>query len=408
MDSGAGMYVCVLSGYGHPILENLHMKLFVLTAVLLGHFFVIGGCNSEETKAIRQVESEKYLKWVSGGVFKGFNITYYNDDVGKKSLQDFLDIKALGANVVQIQTSDGYRRPTPPYDLDPLAMMAYIDMVDWSRQAGLSYIIAVRAGPGRYSVEYEADDIIWTDDDAQNQYAKMLTEIVSMYKDDPLFVGINVMVEPNPLHRAITSGQINTPQELERALKEAGIAPNALMTKFIQAVRSVSADLPVIVQGVKWSDAQWWDLVEKQSDPYVIYDVHSYTPYDYSHALPGSGLTYPGVYYPDLPGSEVVYDKSYLSSVVFEKVKAFQRKHNVPVMLGEFGLAHEQVGGVQYLSDMQEIAVENGWHYNLWAFRPRANPEIKDFNYEYWNSEYWEEISGWFGEPPKRISIPSL
>lgn len=89
---------------------------------------------------------------------------------------------------------------------------------------------------------------------------------------------------------------------------------NSMMSLFIQEVRSVNTDLPIIVQSVYWSDPQWWSLL-----------------------------------------------------------------------------------GVQFLSDHVEVAEEMGWHYCLWNYRSDSqDPLVLTFDYEKWDSSYWDEILSWF------------
>jgi hypothetical protein len=269
-------------------------------------------------------------------------------------------------------------------------------MVSFCRAANLYYVIAVREGPGRQTVDEEALDTIWTNATEQQLYAEMIRDdIVARYHEDPLFVAINVMVEPNPFNREIVDGTIGGPEDLSQWMANHGIDVNAMMTRFIAAVREVDATLPVIVQSVGWSGPEWWSLLQKQADPYVVYDFHTYSPCELTHpdceAPYCAGISYPGF----LEG--VNWDRSYLEFTMLADVISFKAEHAVPIFMGEFGMQFAQTGGVQFLSDLVDIAISRGWHFCIWNYRSDTlDPTVLDFDYERWDPSYWNEISTWW------------
>ena len=65
--------------------------------------------------------------------------------------------------------------------------------------------------------------------------------------------------------------------------------------------------------------------------------------------------------------------------------------------MGEFGMRWEQAGGVLLLSDQEEIASANGWHFCLWSFRSDpGDASVLDFDYEKWDPAYMDEITSWW------------
>jgi hypothetical protein len=340
--------------------------------------------------------AEKFSLWLQPGYFRGYNVGYYNYNTGTKTVEDFRNLKGTGANLAQIQSTEGTRDWAYPYALNPDGLDSLEEMVRFCNRVGLKYVIAVREGPGRQTVDEEARDSIWENATEQQLYAEMLRDdILVPYRNDPLFVGINLMVEPNPLNQEIDDGPIETPQDLSRAMAARGIDVNTMMAQFISAVRSVDATLPVIVQSVGWSDPSWWELLEKQSDPYVIYDFHTYEPYGLTHPdceRPScGGISYPGVYWGE------TWNRNHIENTHLAEVIRFQQEHDVPILMGEFGLQFEQRGGVRFLSDHVDIALRHGWHFCLWNFRSDSlDPDVLDFDYEKWSPAYWDEILSWF------------
>jgi len=159
--------------------------------------------------------------------------------------------------------------------------------------------------------------------------------------------------------------------------------------------KEADSSLPVIVQCVGWSNPEWWGLLTKQDNPYVVYDFHTYSPYDLTHpdcGQPGCvGAGYPGTI-----GGER-WDRSRIANFLFARVNEFQATHGVPILMGELGMEYAQPGGAQFLSDHVDLALQRGWHFCLWNFRSDTrDPGVLSFDYEKWDSAYWNEILAWF------------
>lgn len=91
------------------------------------------------------------------------------------------------------------------------------------------------------------------------------------------------------------------------------------------------------------------------------------------------------------------YDRAFLEDVLFADVISFQQTHDVPILMGEFGMQYPQMGGVQYLSDHVDIALARGWHFAAWNFRSDTeDAAIINFDYEKFPAEYWPEVLTWF------------
>ena len=341
----------------------------------------------------------KFQLWETSGFFRGFNSGYWSShDDYAKTLEDIRAMENTGANLIKINIYGGTVNWKSPYKTNDEAVEWLDLMIKMVRKARLYYIIDVRAGPGRKDVSEEHKSTTWSNKKEQIEYARMLKGYIKKYGNDPLFVGLNMMVEPNPLWKEIENDEIKTPSELKRAFKKRGINIHGMFEYFIREVRSISKTLPLIVQNIQYSDPQWWGLMKKYKDPYIVYDVHSYVPFDYSHAGSKYSKKYPGTYWCLELNKNSLYNKDLLSTVIFKHVKKFQKAHDVPVLLGEFGIEYPQDGGERYLSDIMDIAKNEGWHFCLWSFRSN-NPNSKqhiNFNPEKWSKTYWKEVLSWF------------
>ena len=169
--------------------------------------------------AIAVKPENKFQLWATPGYFRWFNSGYWSShDDYAKTLKDITAIKDTGANLIKINIYGGTVNWKSPYKTNDEAM-GWLDlMIKMVRKARLYYIIDVRAGPGRKDVSEEHISTTWSNKKEQIKYARMLKGYVKKYGNDPLFVGLNMMVEPNPLWAEVENDKIKTPSELKRAL----------------------------------------------------------------------------------------------------------------------------------------------------------------------------------------------
>jgi hypothetical protein len=371
------------------------MKKMVL-AVLAGSVFFLSASLQARTLS-------RFEKWQTPGYFRGFNISEWNNLAEQPVTQEDLDeLKASGANLATIQTH-GCLSDTIPYgpniyysdQWDTVYWQDVLDtMVTYARNAGIYYIVSVRTGPGRRDVAEEPylgrPSTVWTDPLEQELYGRMLKNMCQRYLGDTLFVGMDMTVEPNPYDELAAGVPVET---LDSAMTADGIDVNALYTLWIDSVRTVAPDLPLMVEGVHWSDPVYYSLVQKQPDPNVVYKVHCYNPAEYSHADPAYVAAYPGHYWSIAAEDDALYNRDFLKNTEYGPVRTFQQAHDVPILLGEFGVALPQNGGEQYLDDIMSIAVEYGWHFSLWNWNNAA-----EFNYRHLDQTYGTDYMSMISE----------
>ncbi len=341
-------------------------------------------------------QQTKFQKWQTPSFFKGFNMSVWdNYDSREVNQEDFDSLKAIGANLVALQTQ-GIYSPEPPYNksiywtegTDTVFHLDMLDrMVEYARNAGLHYILSVREGPGRYDVSSENTDksTVWVNKTEQQLYGSMLKELAARFLPDELFAGIDMAVEPTPLSTLYVGITVN---DLDSALKANSIDMKKIFEMWIDSVRTADQDLPLLVEGVFWSNPEYYSLLKKQSDERIIYKVHLYNPHDFSHAEPANSAQYPGEYWSDRLQGFYSFNKEFLESEVYKPVLDFQADNVVPVMVGEFGLLMPQQGGMVYLKDIADIACAHGWHYALWMFNDGPGFNYKDMDNIYGTDYY--------------------
>ena len=191
------------------------------------------------------------------------------------------------------------------------------------------------------------------------------------------------------------------------AEKSAAEKWNAVQEELLKAIRGAARKHTVVLTGDNLSKIRTLVETDPYGDPNVIYSVHIYDPYAFSHQgapwdarVSGvKGLSYPT----DLRNCEVIkqqipeksrelvetycligWNKKLLERQVKLAV-AWAEKHNVKIWIGEFGAYpnHAPQGRAsQYLRDMRTIFEKYGlgwcvWEYEGWLDRLR-NVELTD------------------------------
>ncbi len=337
---------------------------------------------------ITQTSDPKYNKWKTPSFFRGFNVL----NESPKITQDLIDLRASGANLAQLGCF-GFQDVDSPYTIKQNYIDETDSLVKYCRAAGVYYTIAVRQGPGRRDVYLESAGLapkstIWKNLNEQKLYGSMLKNIVQRYLPDTLFVGFNLFVEPNPLFN-----QPAYPPELFKSkLDSEGINLKNIYSLLIDSVRTVSPDLPLIIQNVSYSSAEYFSILEPQSDPYVIYEFHSYRPQAYTKETTPNSYTYPGMYFSIEYFSNMYHNKAFFENTIYEFVKLMHDSTRAPFFMGEFGLLKQQNGGIQFLTDISDIALEHGWHFALWEWRRGDGT----WNYELMGADYWNAVKNSF------------
>jgi hypothetical protein len=326
----------------------------------------------------------KYDKWLIPEYFRGYNVV----PNGMKTLQDFIDLKNYGGNIVHIQTK-GFMAEDPPYGIAQNNIDKVDQLVEFSRQAGLYYVIAVRSGPGAYDTYEETQGLtgesrIWNSGNITEQqlYADMLKIMIERYAADTLFVGVNLVVEPRPKVRSIPANN----SELYKYFLENvfNIHMNEVYSFLINEIRGVNSEIPLIIGNFAYTTPELFPGYEL-TDPYIVYDTHLYMPKEYTNAEVPFSLSYPGVYWNITYLSQQFYDLEFIRQTILSRVKNFQKTTGKPILLGEFGIKREQFSAGNYVMDVLRMCKENGWHFAFWEWRPGTEDapwEIERFRYD--------------------------
>jgi cysteinyl-tRNA synthetase len=307
--------------------------------------------------------------------------------------ESFDRLEALGANYVNISHA-GLFSETPPYSLDEEVQDNLDQLLDMIAQADMFAVISFRTGPGRaeFSVccfeeagdwydESYLNDTVWQDSEAQEAWAAMWRYTAERYRDTPIVVGYDLMVEPNANEVWM---DVWDQEEFYADYGGTLYDWNQLYPRITAAIREVDPDTPIIVGAMAYSAVDWLPYLEVTDDPRTVYAAHQYAPFQYTHQwLDSLEFTYPGVFDIDWDDVDDQFNRAWLEELL-STVDDFVSTYGVPVAINEFGLMRWQPGGAEFMDDQMALFEERGINYALWAWETSWDPfteEVHAFNF---------------------------
>jgi aryl-phospho-beta-D-glucosidase BglC (GH1 family) len=278
---------------------------------------------------------------------------------------DLDDLAKAGANYVQISHA-GLFRETPPYDLDLGAQANLDSVIQMSAKAGLYAVIAYRTGPGRNETAILRDgpvlESIWTSEVEQAAWTAMMRYTAQRYRNDPIVVGYDPMVEPNDYVRRGSPDPHTFYAQYGGTLEDF----NGLALRITKAVREVDQTTPILLEPDGFGGVPFLPYLKVTGDPRTVYTVHDYTPFDYTHELRPTAQ-YPGTH--DVDGfGDVFVDRTYLGTYL-KAVRTYGQQNGVPVAITEWGGHRTAANIATYMRDRIDLQDSIG-NWAVWTWQP--------------------------------------
>lgn len=349
--------------------------------------------------------TNKWALWACGTRLRGANIWQAvvvpeldgddfkgTDVVGPPYAQtDFDALAALGANYVVI-SGPGLYTEQPPYILDE-AIAVYMDgLVAMISEANMYVSLSIRTGPGRseYGLCCLGDpyydgyfnDSVWQDAEAQDAWVAMWRDIAQRYRDNPVVVAYELMVEPN--NNELIPTPSYDPEEFYAQYRDSLYDWNQLYPRLVEAIRSVDTTTPILVGGSSYSAVSWLPYIDPLEAERIVYVVHQYEPQaSYSHQEPAGTNAYPGLLDLDDDGELDEFDRDWLQTLL-TTVFDYSNGNDVPVVVNEFGAERWVPGAAQYVTDHIEFFEELGVNHAVWEWQtswPAFFEEVHSMDY---------------------------
>jgi hypothetical protein len=337
----------------------------------------------------RPTTMTKFSLWVDGPHLRGANFYQRrvypeldNPDnmgsgpVGPPFTQADLDrLAAMGANYVNISGPGLFTEKTP-FVLDQDIQKNLDNLLDMAAKADLFAVISFRTGPGRSEFTFmrgQADwfassyynDTVWSDPEAQKAWLEMWRYTAQRYRDNPVVVGYDLMVEPNCSQVCFNVGS----PKLFYTIVSNGLRDwRALARRITQSIRQVDDQTPILVGSESYSQVSWLPYNTPTGDPRTVYTAHQYAPHRYTHQLSNArGLTYPGRFDLDSDLLPETFDHTWLTDLL-STLGNFMTVHQVPVAVNEFGVMRWAPGAESFIDDQMAFFESHAINSAIWSW----------------------------------------
>ena len=99
----------------------------------------------------------------------------------------------------------------------------------------------------------------------------------------------------------------------------------------------------------------WLPYVQPSGDPRIVYLVHQYAPYRYTHqSWDDLQCTYPGLFDMDWDGRNDLFNRAWLEDLL-STVDTFVGRHGVPVSVNEFGVGRWVPVAAAFMADQMDL-----------------------------------------------------
>ncbi len=349
----------------------------------------------------------KWALWTGGTCLRGANIyqrRVYPELDGDEFMgpglvgppytqEDFNRLAALGANYVNI-SHPGLFTETLPYTLDQGIQDNLDNLLGLIAQADMFAVISFRTGPGRSEFTFfwgeDGDwfdasyynDLVWKEQAAQDAWVDMWRYTAERYRDNPIIVGYDLMVEPNSNEVWL---DLWDPEEFYADYGGTLYDWNQLYPRISTAIRQVDANTPMLIGGLGYSSVAWLPYLQPTDDPRTVYTAHQYEPFVYTHQEPPLTNTYPGVFDADWDGDDDNVNRAWLDNLL-STIDTFTATHGVPVAVNEFGVVRWEPGADGFMDDQMDLFEQRGMNHALWVWETSWAPyaeEVDAFNFRH-------------------------
>ena len=131
-----------------------------------------------------------------------------------------------------------------------------------------------------------------------------------------------------------------------------------------EAVRAIDPDTTIIIESNNWDAPEAFAYLGALDMDNVIYQVHMYSPHEYTHQGVGKANMAPRAYPDRAAGLDIDRLRRYL-----QPVRDFELRHRAKIYVGEFSAIAWAAGADRYIADCIALFNEYGWDWSYHAFR---------------------------------------
>ena len=268
--------------------------------------------------------------------------------------EDIATLASWGATLVRFQIARNWTGVDDNQDLVEYAAWVdsrldnLADVLGWCEARGMKVCVDLHTPPGGKRAGDRAMNMFF-DGRFADAFVETWRRIATRFKGHPALYGYDLVNEP-----------------IQR--EPAPFSYWELQKRAAEAIREIDPGAAIVVESNLGSVAESYRYLSPLAMDNVIYQVHLYKPYEYTHqGVWGNPFEEGGrpLVWPD---PERGWTQDHLRRVL-APVRAFQKKHHARIYVGEFSAVSWAPGAENYLRDCIALFAEYGWDWTYHAFR---------------------------------------
>jgi len=328
------------------------LKAFV-SALCLALWPMLAAAADKPLSAVDQVAQMK-----RGVNIVGYDPLWRDPAKARFKARHFKIIKDGGFDTVRINLY-GFRQMNEQLEL-PASWYAILDgLVDEALKQKLNVILD----------EHDYEACAQGADECRRRVMAFWRQVADHYRQAPPAVMFEILNEPN---------------------REMDTAWNGLLAEALALIRKTNPTRNVVIGPAFWNNISWLPKLElPASDRHIIVTVHYYEPHEFTH----QGASWGDPEWRKLSGVRwgSPADLAKLGER-FDEAQAWARKHDRPILLGEFGAYDKapQEDRIKYTAAVARAAEKRGWAFTYWQFD--SNFIVYDIDKDAWNTPIYKAL----------------
>jgi hypothetical protein len=266
--------------------------------------------------------------------------------------EDFAKLQEWGVTLVRAQMQRNWGAHDSERDLDDYdawleTKLEHLEsrVLPFAAKYGMKVVIDLHMPPGGKAYDNEMN--MFHEPEYAEHFIECWRRIARRFKGVPALFAYDLLNEPFQDYNA-----------------EPGCDYWTLQVRAAKAIREIDPDVPVIVEPHHAASPKGFTLLPAVPMKDVIYEVHFYQPFAYSHQGVNTNKPWAKCKWPDEGRG---WNREFLADAL-APVREFQRKHGARIYVGEFSCIAWAEGAGDYLRDAISLFTESGWDWTYHAF----------------------------------------
>ena len=265
---------------------------------------------------------------------------------------DFVKLRGWGVRLLRYQMNRFWNMHDANRDLDDYdkwlgSKLDHLEAVvlPLAEKYGIKVVIDLHMPPGGRASDGEMN--MFYEPEYAEHFVGWWRKIARRFRANPALYGYDIVNEPQQTYNPA-----------------GGMGWLGLQKKAAKAIREIDPSTPIIIESNNWDSPAAFANMPALDMKDVIYEVHLYSPMEFTHQGVGKRRPHVPTRWPDAVRG---WNRNHLKRTI-EPVLEFQRRYGARIYVGEFSAIAWAEGAEKWLKDAISVFEEHGWDWTYHAY----------------------------------------